>query len=351
MKRRHAAAVTLLLSIATLGAQGPAPAPAGEWRAYHGDNRSLRYSPLDQITRANVATLQVAWERDLGPIGPEAGVQERGGAALRGRHALHDGRAQPRRGRARPGDRRREVAVDARRRRADRQGAAAQLWARRRLLARRPRRPHRRRHPRLPAGVARRAQRPAGPVVRHRRHGRSQAQPRPRRLRPAGADRQQLAGGDLQRRHRRRPGARARLPAEDDGQRARLRPRLRRQDRPGAVALQHHPAGRREVPRHLGERLLEVHRQRRRVGAVLGRRRAGLRLPAGRGADRRSLRRASPRRQRLLVEPRLPRRAHRPGRVALPADPPRHLGLRQHHRADAARRAPGRPHRARRWRW
>ncbi len=91
--------------------------------------------------------------------------------------------------------------------------------------------------------------------------------------------------------------------------------------------------------RHLGERLVEVHRQRRRVGAVLGRRGPGLRLPAGRGADRRSLRRASPRRQRLLVEPGLPRRAHRQGGVALPADPPRHLGLRQHHRADAARRA------------
>ena len=43
----------------------------GEWRTYHGDNRSLRYSPLDQITRDNVATLRPAWERDLGPIGPK----------------------------------------------------------------------------------------------------------------------------------------------------------------------------------------------------------------------------------------------------------------------------------------
>ncbi len=70
--RRYAFA-SLLLSIVTLGAQGPASpsAPAGQWRAYHGDNRSLRYSPLDQITRDNVARLRLAWERDLGPIGPK----------------------------------------------------------------------------------------------------------------------------------------------------------------------------------------------------------------------------------------------------------------------------------------
>jgi quinoprotein glucose dehydrogenase len=72
MSRCHAANVTLplLLAVATLSAQSPAP--VGEWRAYHGDNRSIRYSPLDQITRANVARLRVAWERDLGPIGPKA---------------------------------------------------------------------------------------------------------------------------------------------------------------------------------------------------------------------------------------------------------------------------------------
>jgi quinoprotein glucose dehydrogenase len=74
MSRCHAAAVTLLLSVVSLGAQDLAPpqaTPVGEWRAYHGDNRSIRYSPLDQITRANVARLRVAWERDLGPIGPK----------------------------------------------------------------------------------------------------------------------------------------------------------------------------------------------------------------------------------------------------------------------------------------
>src|SRR5207249_4559071 len=33
----------------------------GEWPAYAGTYASGKYSPLDQITRANVGTLQVAW--------------------------------------------------------------------------------------------------------------------------------------------------------------------------------------------------------------------------------------------------------------------------------------------------
>ncbi len=68
LSRCHAVLGTLLLAAAALGAQ--APAPAGEWRAYHGDNRSLRYSPLSEITRDTVGRLQVAWERDLGTFGP-----------------------------------------------------------------------------------------------------------------------------------------------------------------------------------------------------------------------------------------------------------------------------------------
>ena len=61
----------MLLCSAVLAAQELAPIPPGEWRTYHGDNRSLRYSPLDQITRENVGRVRVAWERDLGPIGPK----------------------------------------------------------------------------------------------------------------------------------------------------------------------------------------------------------------------------------------------------------------------------------------
>ena len=36
---------------------------AAEWRWYSGDNGAKRYSPLAQITKENVATLQIAWRR------------------------------------------------------------------------------------------------------------------------------------------------------------------------------------------------------------------------------------------------------------------------------------------------
>src|SRR5688572_19795243 len=42
----------------------PAPATTGQmvqWRSYAGDERTDRYSPLDQIHRENVKSLQVAW--------------------------------------------------------------------------------------------------------------------------------------------------------------------------------------------------------------------------------------------------------------------------------------------------
>ncbi|HEX8032017.1 MAG TPA: hypothetical protein VF491_26335, partial [Vicinamibacterales bacterium] len=38
-------------------------APRGEWRYYSGDNGSTKYSPLDQITKDNVAGLKIAWRR------------------------------------------------------------------------------------------------------------------------------------------------------------------------------------------------------------------------------------------------------------------------------------------------
>jgi quinoprotein glucose dehydrogenase len=51
--------VTLTLAAATVQAQRTAA--RGEWRYYAGDAASTKYSPLDQITRANVRNLQVAW--------------------------------------------------------------------------------------------------------------------------------------------------------------------------------------------------------------------------------------------------------------------------------------------------
>ena len=58
------AALALLLSgliVSVTIAQRPASPPAGEWRYYGGDAASTRYSPLADITRANVNNLQVAW--------------------------------------------------------------------------------------------------------------------------------------------------------------------------------------------------------------------------------------------------------------------------------------------------
>src|SRR5689334_17677105 len=42
----------------------------GEWTTYGGDLASTRYSPLDQITRDNFNTLEVAWRFKTDSLGP-----------------------------------------------------------------------------------------------------------------------------------------------------------------------------------------------------------------------------------------------------------------------------------------
>jgi quinoprotein glucose dehydrogenase len=63
MRRLITALVTASFATLVVGAQRSAPtsAAAGEWRHYGGDAASTKYSPLDQITRANVSRLEVAW--------------------------------------------------------------------------------------------------------------------------------------------------------------------------------------------------------------------------------------------------------------------------------------------------
>src|SRR5204863_9431987 len=52
----------IFLTAATLTAQTPASSTAiGEWPTYGGDLANSKYSPLDQITAANFASLKVAW--------------------------------------------------------------------------------------------------------------------------------------------------------------------------------------------------------------------------------------------------------------------------------------------------
>src|SRR5688572_10872099 len=55
-----AAGLAVCAVVGTLAQTGAAP---GEWRYYGGDNGGMKYSPLDQIDRGNVARLRVAWRR------------------------------------------------------------------------------------------------------------------------------------------------------------------------------------------------------------------------------------------------------------------------------------------------
>jgi quinoprotein glucose dehydrogenase len=56
MSRKTSFVVVLLSLVAAVNAQKP-----HEWSAYGGDPGGMKYSPLSQINRDNVATLQVAW--------------------------------------------------------------------------------------------------------------------------------------------------------------------------------------------------------------------------------------------------------------------------------------------------
>ena len=76
---------------------------------------------------------------------------------------------------------------------------------------------------------------------------------------------------------------------------------------------------------------------------ITRRRRARHRLPAGRDSDRRLLRRPSARQQPVRREPRRGRPEDRQAHLALPARPPRHLGLRHPVRADPGRHHGQRP--------
>ena len=50
----------------------PAAPPAGDWPTYNRDPGGTRFSPLDDITPANVSTLEVAWVYHMKPAAPAA---------------------------------------------------------------------------------------------------------------------------------------------------------------------------------------------------------------------------------------------------------------------------------------
>ena len=286
-----------IIAPAAAGAQSGAD--DGEWRYYGGDAGSTRYAPLDQIDRDNVGrSLEIAWRWQAANFGPATGIQLPDHAAHGGRRAC-----TPRRGTVAPSWR----STPARARRC---GPIA--WTKKA-----GRRPAATRDVASPGG-----NRPAtGPRIFLVTPGfqlvaLDAATGRPSRLRRwrrgRVAPRDWAANCDLVR----APigssspptrGRRCRRGGVGDCRRAARplhrrdaagpRARLRRGHRRAPVDLPHHSAARRVRQRHLGGRLLGVHRQRSRLDRAQRRPRTRLRLPSRRTGHRRLLRRPPPRRQ------------------------------------------------------
>ncbi len=262
----------------------------------------------------------------------------------RGRALRHRGLAAQRGGHRR-GHRRDPVDVPPRRGRARRHGAGAgELGPGGGVLdgrgGRRARHP---RHPGLSPRGPRRRDRLPHPRLRRGRRGRPLRRHLRRARPPRGGerpDRPQLARHGRRRRDRGRGGPARHRPRA--GVPGRVRARLRRAHRRAALDLPHHSPARRVRQRDVGERLVALQREHRGVGPDVRRPGAGLRVPARRDPHQRPLRRPPARRQPVRREPGVPRRADRRAGVALPAHPPRHLGLRH---PDPA--GPGRHHRRR----
>ena len=105
---RVVVAVSLTQLALMAGAAENTRLPAGEWRAYGGDDWSTKYSPLDQIDRDNVRDLRIAW-RWSSPENEMAAANAKYRPGLVRSHAAHDRRralhhqlALPRRGDRRP---------------------------------------------------------------------------------------------------------------------------------------------------------------------------------------------------------------------------------------------------------
>ncbi|MEW5917998.1 MAG: PQQ-binding-like beta-propeller repeat protein, partial [Gemmatimonadota bacterium] len=66
----------LVIAATALGSSDLSAQARGDWASYGRDPGGARFSPLTQITRENVATLQVAWTFNTG----EAGLRPRRGS-------------------------------------------------------------------------------------------------------------------------------------------------------------------------------------------------------------------------------------------------------------------------------
>ena len=333
-----------------LGAGAAAPAQQGardgEWRYYGGDSGSTKYSPLDQIDRGNVADLDIAWRWRSDNFGPRLDFNYQATPLAVG-GVLYTS----------AGWRRNVVAID---------GATGEtLWMYRLDEGDRgdvaPVRASSGR------GVAYWTDGGDDARIIHVTRGYhlvaldaatgypipgfgDQGRRRPlrrdlRRARPPGGgerpDRPELARPRRRRRHRGGGGAARHRPRARV--RGRVRARVRRAHRRAAMDLPHHPPAGRVRQRHVGERLVALQREHRRMGPDVGRPGARLRVPARRDPHQRPLRRPSARRQPVRGEPGVSGREDRRARLALPAHPSRHLGLRHPHPAGAGRHHRRRP--------
>ena len=337
-------AITVLAAL-TAAPRGQSGAMRGEWPTYGGDLGHTRYAPLDQITAANFSKLEVAWRFKTDNLGPRPEFNLQSTPLMVGGRLYSTG-----------GTRRAVVALDAatgellwvhsedegaRGAAAPRQlsGRGLAYWTdgkEERILYVTP-------GYRLVALDAKTGNPVAG--FGRRRHRRPEGRPRsgesispprrsactPRRSSPATSC---IVGAAFE------TGANPRSRRNVQGR----RPRLRRAHRQAAVDVPDHSRARRSRQRDVGERLVGVHRQHRRVGADLGRRGAGHGLPAGGAADARLLRRRAAGQQAVRREPRRGRLPDRRAQVALPAGAPRHLGHGHPVRADPRRHPRQRPH-------
>src|ERR1700716_4597331 len=67
MRSSTLAAICLIFATSHPAAETPGEA-AGNWAFYGGDAGGSRYSPLDQITKSNVAQLKPIWEFHTGDV-------------------------------------------------------------------------------------------------------------------------------------------------------------------------------------------------------------------------------------------------------------------------------------------
>ena len=291
-----------------------------EWKTYGADLASTRYSPLDQINKDNFSKLKIAWRLTTNDFGPRPDTLYSATPLFVG-NVLY----------TTVGTARTVVALNPttgavlwkhvedegpRGQNAARSGAGRGVayWS----SAERIGSAHHLRDARLPDARARREDRRATVDIRARRRRRLEARRRSgsrsrhRRYRP------ERHAARCRRRDRRRRRAPLQRIAEDDEQRARVRARIRREDRQASLDLSHGAQAWRVRIRHVARRERRSQRQHRRMGAVQRRPRARSRLRARRDADRRLLRRQPAGQYAVRRESRRARYQDRQAQVALP---------------------------------